>query len=511
MTRIQFTEIIQKPQIIKTKEIQLVLPAPPVRFYRHGWQSWTLTAWIDPATPAMPVRAAEFRTKDEDPLYAMSKKHTSAWVAAADMGNGSIILLGGLGLGARIQLDGESMVGFYETGEDEWLIAQGNESDVFQKYADELKKRFGPRRIEKEPRVWCSWYSLYGLINERVLRRTIREIGDLPFDVIQIDDGWQVSTGEWDANSKFPSGMKDLADRIKATGRTAGLWLSPFIVTLDSKLCQDHPDWLLRNEKGAPIFTGRNWSGMTYALDVTHPAVLEWLDKLIRKVRSWGYEYLKLDFLYAAAFPGLQRSPAPREEAYRNAMRVIREAAGDAHILACGAPILPTLGLCDGLRIGTDVTPFWLNTPFSIWLNNPNHPGTQNAIRMCIHRQWLKELTHIDPDVVYFRSRNMLLTKEQKQLLVDLALICGFKVTSDPPQWLTEQERGELRDFLEADPVIEQVDAYRFRIDGREVDFSPVIPLPHSKNVPVWLAKNLGLVMMGIREALPAHLEARKK
>jgi alpha-galactosidase len=339
----------------------------------------------------------------------------------------------------------------------------------------------------------------------------LREIGDLPFDVIQIDDGWQVSTGEWEANSKFPSGMKDLADRIKATGRTAGLWLSPFIVTLDSKLCQDHPDWLLRNEKGAPIFTGRNWSGMTYALDVTHPAVLEWLDTLIRKVRSWGYEYLKLDFLYAAAFPGLQRSPAPREEAYRNAMRVIREAAGDAHILACGAPILPTLGLCDGLRIGTDVTPFWLNTPFSIWLNNPNHPGTQNAIRMCIHRQWLKELTHIDPDVVYFRSRNMLLTKEQKQLLVDLALICGFKVTSDPPQWLTEQERGELRDFLEADPVIEQVDAYRFRIDGREVDFSPVIALPHSKNVPVWLAKNLGLVMMGIREALPAHLEARKK
>jgi alpha-galactosidase len=511
MKTVPLSEITMDSKFVRSPRIRLELPAPPVRFYRHGWQSWTSSAWVDPASPVVPVRAPEFRTKDEDPVYAMSGKHTGAWVAAVELGNGEVVLLGGLGLGARIELEGGSMTGFYEAGEDEWLIARGKESHVFQQYAEALRQRMGLRRDKKEPRVWCSWYSLYALIHEQVLNRIVHLLGDLPFDVVQIDDGWQVSTGDWDANDKFPSGMERLARRIRDTGRTAGLWLSPFIVTPDSTLFQNRPDWLLKNENGEPVFTGRNWSGKTYALDVTHPSVLEWLDALTRKVRSWGYEYLKLDFLYAGAFPGRQYKAMPREEAYRNALRVIREAAGGAYILACGAPIQPSLGLCDGMRIGTDVTPYWLNIPFSTWLNNPNHPGTQNAIRMCIHRQWLKTLTHIDPDAVYFRSRRASLTKAQRQLLVDLALICGFKVSSDPPQWLTEEELGDLRAFLEADPLIEQVERYRFRIDGREVDFGPAIPLPPAKTVPLWLAKNLGILQTGIGEVLPAYLETRRK
>jgi alpha-galactosidase len=115
-------------------------------------------------------------------------------------------------------------------------------------------------------------------------------------------------------------------------------------------------------------------------LDVTHPEVLEWLDQLIRKVRSWGYGYFKLDFLYIGGFVGKRYSAMPREVAYRNALRVLREAAGNAYILACGAPILPSLGLCDGLRVGPDVAPFWLNTPLTVWLNNPNDTSTQNAM-----------------------------------------------------------------------------------------------------------------------------------
>lgn len=511
MTTIHLSEIRDGPKIIKSPNVHIELPAPPVRFYRHGWQSWTLSAWVVPASPVVPVRAPEFRTKDEDPVYATSGKHTSAWVAATKLEGGDVVLLGGLGLGARIQLEGGSMIGFYEAGGDEWLTAKGNESHVFQQYAEALKRRFGPRRKQKEPRVWCSWYSMYALINERILNRTIRLLKDLPFDVVQIDDGWQISTGDWDTNDKFPSGMERLADQIRSTGRIAGLWLSPFIVTPDSTLFQNRPGWLLKNENGEPVFAGRNWSGKTYALDLTHPAVLDWLDGLIRKVRSWGYEYLKLDFLYAGAFPGRQHDPMPREQAYRNALSVIREAAGDAYLLACGAPILPSLGLCDGMRIGTDVTPYWLNTPLSVWLNNPNHPSTQNAIRMCIHRQWLKTLTHIDPDAVYFRSRRIALTKAQRRLLIDLALICGFKVSSEPPQWLSEKELGELREFLEAEPFLEQVDTYRFRIDGREVDFESAISLPPPSAVPVWLAKNLGLLQTAIREVLPAYLEMRKK
>jgi hypothetical protein len=33
-----------------------------------------------------------------------------------------------------------------------------------------------------------------------------------------VDDGWQLSIGDWEANGKFPSGMNALAEKIKSTG-----------------------------------------------------------------------------------------------------------------------------------------------------------------------------------------------------------------------------------------------------------------------------------------------------
>jgi alpha-galactosidase len=85
-------------------------------------------------------------------------------------------------------------------------------------------------------------------------------------------------------------------------------------------------------EKGKPVHAGITWSGNPLGLDVSRPEVLEWLDGLIRKVRSWGYGYLKLDFLYIGALIGKRHNNIQREVAYRNAMQVIREAAGEAYI-----------------------------------------------------------------------------------------------------------------------------------------------------------------------------------
>jgi len=101
------------------------------------------------------------------------------------------------------------------------LIARGSESYVFSKYAASLEYKFGKTRFEKVPRVWCSWYSLYKWINEPILLKVLNGLGDLPFDVFQIDDGWQDESGHWEAGRNFPSGMAAFADKIKATGRAA--------------------------------------------------------------------------------------------------------------------------------------------------------------------------------------------------------------------------------------------------------------------------------------------------
>jgi hypothetical protein len=140
----------------------------------------------------------------------------------------------------------------------------------------------------------------------------------------------------------------------------------------------------------------------------------------------------------------------------------------------------------------------------SVFLNNPNHPSTQNAIRTSLNRLWLNPLVHTDPDVIYFRSRHTTLTPHQKSLLRDLGLISGFKATSDLPQWLKPAERIELRGFLESEPKVERLGRTRFRVDRREIEFAEVIPLPGPVKFPFGLAAFLGLYDMAVYEVLPA-------
>lgn len=504
-------------KVISAPSLRLNLLQPPKRFFRHGWQSWALTTWLDPAQPPLPVRAAEFRTKDEDPGYALAKNHISAWVGAVELEEDDILLLGALDLGGRVEVDGTSINGFYESTRqdtlppDNWLIVRGSEEEVFTRYASLLEKRLGSGRFMKAPRVWCSWYSLYAWINERIILKALKDFGDMPFDVFQIDDGWQLAYGDWEANRKFPSGMKAVAEKIQATGRMPGIWLAPFMVAPKSQLAKDHPDWILRDTNGVPIHAGITWGGNLLGLDISHPQVLEWLDQLIRTVCGWGYNYLKLDFLYIGALIARRFEEKPRETIYRNAMQVIREAAGHAYILACGAPIVPSLGLCDGMRVGPDVAPFWINKPLTVWLNNPNDTSTQNAIRTSIHRLWLSPLVNVDPDVLFFRSKYNWLKPNEKQMLQDLGRITGFKATSDLPQWMSALDLAALRKFLESSSSVERLKGYKYQIDQRTTDFSPAVPLQSSaKKIPVWLAKYLGLLKIVTRQALPAIWETKQ-
>jgi alpha-galactosidase len=150
-------------------------------------------------------------------------------------------------------------------------------------------------------------------------------------------------------------------------------------------------------------------------------------------------------------------------------MQLIRDAAGpDVYVLGSGAPVLASLGVCDGIRIGPDVAPFWTNYA----TDDPSDATAENALVTSIHRLWLRDLVDLDPDVVYFRTRQSLLTSRQRDLLADLAHICGFKATSDPPGWLDERERAALTDFLARDKPALQLDRYRFELGGRDVDFT---------------------------------------
>jgi alpha-galactosidase len=473
--------------------VSINLPTTPVRYLYSGWQSWSLTAWVDTNHPIRPMRPSIFYPLHTDPVYARETRPHGSWYGAVKLSDGQLLFLGGLGLESHIILDDQLLTGGYETGSGEWFLAVGEEDEIMGKYAELLNDRFGKgpsgkssvfKSLSTPYRVWCSWYSLYTEINETRLMKTLVDLGPiageegLPFDVFQVDDGWQRGIGEWEPNSKFPSGMAYLAAQIHATGRKAGIWLAPLLVVPSSSIYREHRDWLLHRENGNLVSAGYNWGEPLYALDTTHPAVLGWLAALMKKVTGWGFDYVKLDFLYAGALPGKRFLDFAREAAYRKGLLTIRTALGDAYLLTCGAPILPSLGLCDGIRAGPDVAGHFSSHRDDNLLMNFSVPGARNSLRTTYNRLWLLSLVQIDPDVVYFRSRAINLTLEEKSLIQHMAQICNFKATSDIPAWLSVPERAALREFLNCTSKIERNAHRTYLVDNQPVDFCPYIGVP---------------------------------
>lgn len=451
--------------ILPPGKITLVNPFEPVGFLRHGWHSWSPTWWVREGDDGWLKNVPESRRPlIDDPAYFSIWPWSGSGLGALEEGGERIVLLGALGTGCRVEYKHNVLWGWTEDGTSPWFIGYGREEEVFRTYGSLLGQYLGSGGGGSSPRVWCSWYSYYREIDESLLLRTLADLSQFPIDVFQVDDGWQRDIGDWEANERFPQGMAYIARKIKGRGFKPGIWVAPFIVRPTSHLFRTHPEWVLKDERQEPVLAGVNWGGPFYSLDLSHSGVIKWLEELFSTIQSWGYEYFKLDFLYAGALPGVHSSPGAREEIYRRALSVIRKALGEAYILACGAPIIPSLGIADGIRIGPDVAPYWDTQRYE--------PGTRNAIRCSIHRLWLQSVIHTDPDVIFFRTKYNLLTTAQRRLLRDLGWIARFKATSDPPEWLDDQELQEMRMFFTEQPTCKRLSRYLYTVGDWETSFS---------------------------------------
>jgi alpha-galactosidase len=267
--------------------------------------------------------------------------------------------------------------------------------------------------------------------------------------------------------------MAALADHLTRVGFHAGLWIAPLIAAADSRIFHDRRHLFLRDPNGKPVVAGHNWGAPYYALDTTVPEARDHLVDLFRRVRSWGYDYLKLDFMYAGALASSRALDLPREQAYREAVALIRDIVGDeTYLMGCGVPLIPSIGIFDGVRVGPDTGPYWCNTQRP---DDYSSPGARNALVTSLHRLWLRAAFEVDPDVVYFRTRYNLLDDECRQYLTDLATVSDFRATSDPAGWLDANERYALARFLVIRSRVQRLGRYRFTIDGRDVDFWPAV------------------------------------
>jgi alpha-galactosidase len=459
--------------ILPTGRVAVLHGLGDAEFYRHGQNSWSPCGWRGLSDPPLRIADPRRRVTADDPGWDDPARHHSSAVAALRGADGNVLLLGALGLGtARLSADRDTLAGWYEHDGAPWFLGYGTEDEVFAAYTRHLRERLGGSQ-RRAGNVWCSWYAYYEGITEAQLSKDIDALRGLPFDVVQVDDGWEREIGDWEPNAKFPSGMAALAERISDAGPVPGLWLAPFIALPQSQLASRRPELLLRDERGEPVVAGYNWGTGYWALDLTVPAAREYVAELIhRVVHEWGFRYLKLDFISAALAAGHRPAGVDRERVYRDALALVREVAGDdVYLLGSGAVLLPSLGILDGLRSGPDVAPMWQNYAS----DDPSDAMARNAVVNALHRLWQAPLAEVDPDVVYFRSRLNLLTDQQLGWLRDLADVCGFRAVSDPPGWLRPDELQSMVRYLSGRPDIVRLDRYRYTVDGREVDFGPVV------------------------------------
>jgi alpha-galactosidase len=178
-----------------------------------------------------------------------------------------------------------------------------------------------------------------------------------------IDDGWEVANGDWEADpEKFPSGMKAMANRIHERGMTAGIWIAPFKVALDSQLAREHPEWLAE-----PSALGRQVVGKDdRILDVTAPGAYEFVRDTAKKIgHDWGFDALiEVDYAYYLTLAESYADPGvTRVEVMRLGMEALREGLGDRKFIMTTAP-LPINGVfAQGMRLGTDCAPVWRQVP----------------------------------------------------------------------------------------------------------------------------------------------------
>ncbi len=268
------------------------------------------------------------------------------------------------------------------------------------------------------PVGWSSWYQYFTNLRWEDVEKNLnigREI--FPFEVFQIDDGYEKDIGDWLETKEGFRSLPELARLIKSYGYVAGIWTAPFSAAETSSLYQTHPEWMV-TEEGRPKECYKGWGKKVYALDATHPEVKSWLVRTFSALKKMGFDYFKIDFLFSAAMPGRRKRNVTPVQAYREGLETVRRAVGKSFVLGCGPPLLPSIGWVEGMRIGEDTAPYWDSGRGAFQGANAYYALKNSLMRSFMHRRWWLN----DPDCLLLRSREIELTAEERELY---ALIAG--------------------------------------------------------------------------------------
>lgn len=329
----------------------------------------------------------------------------------------------------------------------------GGYDEVFDRYFAKMNVK---PLTDKKIKGYTSWYNYYQNINEKIILRDLDAISKKTDKVntFQIDDGYQTSVGDWLSinKTKFPNGMKPIVEKIHAKGWQAGLWLAPFGAQKGSKLASEHSDWLVKGKNGKPIMVGANWGGF-YAIDIDNTDARAYIKNVFDTVlNDWGFDLVKLDFLYATAVVPLHNKT--RGQLAYESIDFLRECVGNKQILGCGVQQMPCFGKVEYMRIGADMDLGWKHKFFRN-LTHREDVSTPNAIHNSVYRRCLNNRAFLcDPDVFLLRRSNIKFTFEQQKVLAKFIKLFGSVLfMSDNVDEYDDEQMAVFNDTLADDDM----------------------------------------------------------
>jgi len=144
-----------------------------------------------------------------------------------------------------------------------------------------------------------SWEAAYFDFTGDTIVELAKEAKALGIDMVVMDDGWfgkrnddNSSLGDWYVNEEKLGGtLTKLIERVNQEGVKFGIWIEPEMVSEDSDLYREHPDWAITIPGRKPV-RSRN----QLVLDFSRKEVRDEIFKRICAVLDQGnVEYIKWD------------------------------------------------------------------------------------------------------------------------------------------------------------------------------------------------------------------------
>ena len=178
-----------------------------------------------------------------------------------------------------------------------------------------LRERVARSKFKAQPRpiLVNNWEATFWNFNEPKLREIVDDAKNLGLEMFVLDDGWfghrdkdDSSLGDWHVSEKkFPQGLAHFSKYVHQQGLQFGLWVEPEMISLDSDLYRQHPDYMLRVPGREPSVSREQ-----FVLDLGRKAVRENVHQQLKAILDHcQIEYIKWDMnrhitdVYSAALP----------------------------------------------------------------------------------------------------------------------------------------------------------------------------------------------------------------